>query len=134
MGKVTVGIKKVRMSADGELDAAPSNKVASVVTDWRPLSATSGTTVLLWHSRFGAGCNGTLNVLFDKRIGDTFKIVDAKGTATVYEVAAINTVAKGKYWDAWFRYDGPRQLTLVTCTGLLDGEFTQNYVITAVPA
>lgn len=134
VGGVTVPIKKVRMGADGTLDAAPSNLLASVVTDYQPLNAKVGTTVLLWHSRYGVGCDGTLNVFFDQHIGDTFKVTDAKGVSRRYEIAAVNVVPKGKYWADWFRYDGPRQLTVVTCTGLKDGVFTQNYVITAVPA
>lgn len=134
VGSVTVPIKKVRMAKDGSLDSVATNKVASVVTEWQPLHAKSGTTVLLWHSRFGSGCDGTLNLLMAKSVGDTFAVVDAKGVRRTYEIAAVNTVPKGRYWDDWFRWDGPRQLTLVTCTGLVDGVFTQNLVITAVPA
>lgn len=131
---VSVPIKKVRMGTDGSLDSAPSNKVASVVSDWQPLNAKFGTTVLLWHSRYGVGCDGTLNSLFGKHVGDSFSVVDAKGVKRVYVIAAASTVPKGKYWDDWFRWDGARQLTLVTCTGLENGVFTQNYVITALPA
>lgn len=134
LGAITVPIKTVRMSKDGSLDSVASAKVASVVTDWQPLNAKMGTTVILWHSRYGVGCDGTLNPLMEQRVGDTFKVVDAKGVARTYEIAAINVVAKGKYWDDWFRWDGPRQLTLVTCTGLKDGVFTQNHVISAIPA
>lgn len=139
VGKITVDgvkvlIKKVRMGADGSLDSAPSNLVASVVSDWQPLNAKSGTTVLLWHSRYGVGCDGTLNMLFGKQAGDVFSITDAKGVRRDYAITAAATVKKGKYWDDWFRWDGPRQITLVTCTGLTNNVFTENYVITAVPA
>lgn len=133
VGPVTVAIKRVHQGADGSFDSVPTNKVASVVAEWQPLTAKSGTTVLLWHSRFGVGCDGALNVLFDKKIGDTFVVIDGNGVRRSYEIAAINTVAKGKYWDSWFQWDGARQLTLVTCTGLINGKFTQNFVITALP-
>ena len=65
VGQVTVAIKSVRMSADGSLDSVASARVASVVREWQPLNAKTGTTVLLWHSRFGVGCDGTLNVLLE---------------------------------------------------------------------
>lgn len=133
VGSVTVAIKRVHQGADGSLDSVPTNKVASVVAEWQPLTAKSGTTVLLWHSRFGVGCDGALNVLFEKKIGDTFVVIDAKGVRRTYEIAAINTVPKGKYWDSWFEWTGVRQLTLITCTGLIGGKFTQNFVITALP-
>lgn len=134
VGPVTVAIKQVRQGKDGSLDSVATNRVASVVREWQPLNAKSGTTVLLWHSRYGVGCDGTLNVLLSKTVGDTFVVVDAKGARRTYEIAAVNEVPKGEYWDDWFRWDGPRQITLVTCTGLVGGVFTRNHVITAVPA
>lgn len=107
VGKITVDgvkvlIKKVRMAADGSLDSVPSNLVASVVTDWQPLNAKFGTTVLLWHSRFGVGCEGTLNTLFGKRAGDGFSVTDAKGVTRKYVISSAATVKKGNYWDDWF--------------------------------
>ncbi len=134
VGSLTVPVKAVRMAPDGGLDAAPSNRVASVVVDYRSIKAVSGTTVLLWHSRYGVGCNGTLNVLFHKRAGFRFNVTDAAGTTHHYVISAAHTVVKGAYQAAWFRMGGPRQLTLITCTGLISNVFTRNYVITAVPA
>lgn len=133
VGKLRVPIKNVRMARDRIMDGAASNRVASLVTNWRPLSAKKGTTVLLWHSRFGKGCEGTLNVLFRTPPGGTFTVTDAKGKAHRYKIRAIAIVPKGKYQRPWFAYNGPRQMTLVTCTGLVRNTFTKNYIITAVP-
>lgn len=130
---LVVELKRARLSAGGVLDAPPSARIAALVSDYLPLAATSGTTVILWHSRYGVGCNGTLNVLFDKQAGDTFVLSDATGATREYRIAKVTVVAKGKYREDWFREDGPRQITLVTCTGLSGGVFRKNLVITAVP-
>lgn len=131
---VTVPIKMVSMTVDGALEAAGSNVIASVVSDYQGLDAKRGTTVLLWHSRYGLGCDGALNVFFARRVGTAFTVMNARGVPRRYVIRATATVLKGDYKAAWFRTDGPRQLTLVTCTGLVNDVFTQNYVITAVPA
>lgn len=134
VGAVSVPIKRAAMSAAGVLDPPPSALIASVVTDFQPLKATSGSTVILWHSRYGAGCNGTLNVLMHRRIGDQFSITDGAGTTRAYAISAMITVPKGHYKASWFRATGPRQLSLITCTDLVNGVFLKNLVILAVPA
>lgn len=131
---VGIPIKSAPYPKGGVLEPPPSAKIVGVSTRHRPLDARTGTTVLVWHSRFGVGCDGTLNRIINRPVGTTFTIADAKGKARTYRIATIDKVKFGDYKPQWFRLKGPRQLTLITCTDLERGKFTHNLVLTAVPA
>ena len=111
----------------------PSAAIASFSLAHQPLTAKQGSTVIAWHSTYGRNCTGTLNVLLSKRVGSTFVLRTASGSATTYRIKSINEVAKGAYPDSWFRLSGPRQLVLMTCSNLVRGQYRSNTVVVAVP-
>lgn len=130
---VAVPLKPVAIPASGVFTPLGSAAVASVSRAHQPLSAKQGTTLIAWHNTYGRNCDGALNVLLQKRIGDTFKLRSASGAVTTFRIKTIGTVAKGAYPDKWFRMTGPRQLVLMTCANLLRGQYMSNKVYIAVP-
>ena len=98
-----------------------------------PLSATQGTSVIVWHVNY-AGCNNALNVITSQAVGSTFKVSDEKGKTTTYVISKRYKVTKGDYKDSWFDLIGPRKLLLATCSGAFkNGHYEDNVVIIATP-
>jgi hypothetical protein len=128
-----VPIKPVSYPAGGELAPPRSNKVVGLSTRHRGLFASSGTTVLTWHVRYGEGCYGTLNPLLDKPEGSTFTVTDKSGVSKQYVITGQKTVPKGRYQPEWFRDQGSPQLSLFTCSDLRQGKYRKTTAIFAVP-
>lgn len=130
---VRTPITRVTYPAGGVLDPPPSNQVVGMSARHRPLLASSGTTVLTWHVRFGAGCPGSLNPIMSKPLGATFRLTDAKGDSREYRIVERRAVPKGDYDPSWFRTNGSPQVTLFTCTDLKNGAFRKTLAIIAAP-
>lgn len=128
-----VPIKVVHYPAGGVLDPPASAAVVGISARHRALLSKSGTTVLTWHVRFGAGCDGALNHLMDKPIGSTFTLSDVKGRSREYAISERHSVPKGEYDPAWFRVTGDPQVLLFTCTGLKNGKYRKTMAIIAMP-
>jgi len=129
---VTVPIVSVNYPAGGVLEPPATNKIAAVSNRHASLDASTGTSVLVWHVRYGPGCYGTLNVLLHQRIGSTFTIRTAHGKTT-YAITARKDVPQGHYPASWFGQGGAHRLVLFTCTGLVDGNFTRTVATFAQP-
>lgn len=133
VGKVVAEVKYIDYEAGGYVD--PPNSPLSVGLSIRhmPLSSPIGSSLLVWHVNY-KGCVGKLNVLNDKKPGFKFSIVDEKGFKQQFVIQSKTQVTKGKYKAEWFQLNGPRQLTMVTCTGkVVNRHYTDNLVIIAVP-
>lgn len=128
-----VPIKPVSYPPGGELDPPASALVAGVSKLHKPLLASSGTTVLTWHVRYGKGCDGALNGLMTAPIGTTFTVEKANGKTQAYAISNRTTVPKGAYRPEWFSQEGDPRLALFTCTGLKNGKYTKTMAIFAEP-
>lgn len=128
-----VPIKSVSYPRGGVLTPPPSNKVAGLSTRHRPLDAAEGTSVIAWHVRYGPGCDGSLNPLLTRSVGQRFSVVMEDGASVDYEVVSRHVVRKGKYRPSWFRQDGPHRLLLATCSDLSGGVFQRTTVLFAEP-
>lgn len=132
-GNVSLPIKSFIYPAGGVMEPQKSTLMAAVSLRHMPLSATQGTSVIVWHVDY-AGCNNELNMLTKQSAGFKFKITDEKGKTTAYKISKKTIVKKGNYQASWFNLIGPRQLLLVTCTGpFKNGHYTENSVIIATP-
>ena len=129
---VTVPIVSVNYPAGGVLEPPATNRNAAVSSRHASLDATSGTSVLVWHVRYGPGCWGTLNVLLDQRVGSTFTVRTPQSNTT-YAITARKTVKQGRYPASWFAQGGEHRLVLFTCTGLVNGEYTRTVATFAQP-
>jgi hypothetical protein len=70
--------------------------------------------------------------MFERKIGSRFEIIDENGEKQTYKVTKKLEVKKGDYKKSWFTLVGPRQLTLVTCTGkFVNGHYDKNLVVIA---
>lgn len=130
---VRVPIKKTDYPAGGELDPPASSKVAGMSTRHQGLLSNVGSTVIAWHVRYGKGCNGTLNPILKKSVGDTFDIVTAAGDRRTYELVDRESVERGDYEQEWFRLHGDPQVTLFTCSDLRNGKYERTRVLVGVP-
>jgi hypothetical protein len=130
---VRTPITRVNYPAGGVLDPPPSNQVVGLSARHRALLSATGTTVLTWHVRFGAGCPGTLNLIMAKPLGATFRLSDAKGESREYRIVERRVVPKGDYDPAWFRVNGAPQVTLFTCTDYRNGAYRKTLAIIATP-
>lgn len=134
VGSTVVDVKSVNYPAGGQLDPPASPLNVGVSARHAPLSATVGSSILVWHINY-SGCTGKLNVLMDKKKGFTFSVVDENGESKRYSITSVIRTPKGKYRPEWFRLDGPRQLVFVTCIGVVvNGHYKDNLVIIARPA
>lgn len=131
--KVRVNIKNVDYPEGQELIPPKSPLNAGVSIRHQPLSAQSGSTIIVWHVNYN-GCQGKLNVVNNKNVGFRFNVTDEQGETLTYEIAKRLKVKKGNYDPDWFMLSGPRQLVLVTCTGkVVNRSYTDNLVIIATP-
>ena len=133
VGKVAVDVKSVTYPAGGELAPPRSPLNAGVSARHNPLSADFGSSVIVWHINYD-GCIGKLDVINKKPVGYTFRVTDEKGQTVKYAISAKYVVPKGKYKPEWFLLSGPRQLTMITCTGkVVNRHYVDNLVIIATP-
>lgn len=130
---VSMPIKSFNYPAGGVMEPQKSTLMAAMSVRHMPLSATQGTSVIVWHVDY-AGCNNQLNLLTKQSVGYKFKITDENGEVVTYKISKRTEVKKGRYQASWFNLIGPRQLLLVTCTGpFKNGHYTENSVIIATP-
>lgn len=133
MGKSKTEIKRVDYPKSGALDPPKSPQFAGVSIRHQPLSAVQGSSIIVWHVSYH-GCKGRLNMLSEAPLNTKFSVVDEQGGNTQYQVVKNFKVKKGAYQADWFRLNGSRQLVFVTCTGkIVDGSFTHNQVVIAIP-
>lgn len=138
VGQITAGsaslpIKSFNYPAGGIMEPQKSTFMAAVSQRHQPLSATMGTSVIVWHVDY-SGCGNELNVITKQSVGYKFKIKDENGDTKTYKISKKYVVKKGKYQASWFNLIGPRQLLLVTCTGAFqNGHYQDNAVLIAVP-
>ena len=133
VGKTIVNVKNVDYPAGKVLNPPKSPLNAGVSIRHQPLSADSGSSIVVWHINYN-GCQGKLNVINNKKRGYEFTVTDERGVDTTYEVSKKFQVKKGKYDPDWFMLSGPRQLVLVTCIGkVIKGSYEDNLVIIATP-
>lgn len=133
VGGTTVPLLSKAMHKSGGFTPHNAIGVASVSSSHRGIDAKTGTTFIAWHRTYGSGCNGKLNAILDKRVGDTFALTSSAGKATQFRITAVYTIAKGKFAQRWFRNSGPRQVVLMTCANLIKGKYVGNKVIVGVP-
>lgn len=138
VGRISVGDVKVPVKnvdyPEGEALSPPKSPLnAGVSIRHQPLSATSGSTIIVWHINYN-GCQGKLNVINSKKPGYVFKVKDEAGKVQKYAVTSKYQVKKGNYKSEWFMLTGPRQLVMVTCIGkVIDRHYLDNLVVIATP-
>lgn len=131
---ISAVVKSANYPAGGVFDPPESPLAIGLSARHQPLSATSGSSLLVWHVNY-SGCQGKINFMMKKKAGYTFSMIDETATIKEYKISSVQIVPVGKYKPEWFRLSGPRQLVFVTCTGkVVKGHHTQNHVIIATPA
>lgn len=133
VGKRVVPVKRVTFRNGGVLNPPATNLAAGISARNQPLRAKKGATVITWHVRYGAGCDGALNSLITMPIGSTFTVGAVDKTPRWYKIVKRETVPKGKLKRYWFRHDGRKRLVLITCADYAGGVFRRTMGITAVP-
>jgi hypothetical protein len=137
-GSILVDKKKtwiefVNYPAGGELLPPVSTEVAGLSMRHQKLSATNGSSVIIWHKDLN-GCVGRMEQLTLKKVGETFSITDEKGHSQKYKITQVNIVKIGQYKKSWFYLSGPRKLVLITCHGkIVKKHYQENQVFIAVP-
>lgn len=133
VGSLTMPIKPFTYPAGGIMEPQKSVQMAAISLRHQPLSATMGTSVVVWHVNY-AGCVNPLNTLTTKNVGYKFDVKGDDGRVISYKIANIYKVKKGNYKQSWFNVIGPRQLLLATCGGnFANGHYQENVVIIAKP-
>lgn len=133
VGDVEVNIKNVDYPEGKDLSPPKSPLNAGVSIRHQPLSAESGSSIIVWHVNY-KGCQGKLNVVNKKKLGYKFNVIDENGKSVEYAISKKVQVKKGNYDPMWFMLSGPRQLVLVTCIGkVINRSYTDNLVIIATP-
>jgi sortase (surface protein transpeptidase) len=133
VGNLEMPIKAFNYPAGGVMEPQKTTLAAGVSQRHMPLSAEIGTSVITWHVNY-SGCWNPLNILTKKREGSIFTVTDENGESVRYRIDKKVVVRKGNYKKSWFTLVGPRQLTLVTCTGsFVDGHYKDNWVLIATP-
>jgi len=131
VGNVDMPIKAFTYPAGGVMEPQPTTLSAGLSMRHMPLSSQLGTSVITWHKDYN-GCDNQLNTFFYKKVGDRFSITDENGDTQRFKVSRKLIVRKGDYKKSWFTLVGPRQLTLVTCTGRFkNGHYEDNLVLLA---
>ena len=132
-GSVSMPIKPFNYPAGGIMEPQKTTLAAAVSIRHQPLSATSGTSVIVWHINY-SGCNNALNILTAQSVGFKFKVIDENGDVKTYAISKRYKVTKGDYKESWFDLIGPRKLLLATCAGAFkNGHYEDNVVILAKP-
>jgi hypothetical protein len=133
VGGRAVPVKRITFRNGGALVPPATNQAAGISARNAPLGARRGATVITWHVRFGAGCDGSLNALTTMPIGSTFTIGATGRAAKTYQISSRVTVPHGKLLRSWFRTGGPHRLVLITCADLSGGVFRRTMAIIAAP-
>jgi hypothetical protein len=134
VGSLSVPVKSVTYPISGELDPPISPQFAGISARHNPLSATVGSSIIVWHIKYNA-CAGKLNPIVNSKVGSKISVVDEKNANHSYKIASNFSVLLGVYKADWFSLEGPRQLVFVTCTGkVVKGRYLRNQIIIAVPA
>jgi hypothetical protein len=131
VGNVDMPIKQFTYPAGGIMEPQATTLSAAVSLRHMPLSSQLGTSVITWHKDYNR-CVNELNIFFDRKVGSRFDLTDENGDVQSYRVTKKLEVKKGDYKKSWFTLVGPRQLTLVTCTGKFrNGHYEDNLVVIA---
>ena len=131
VGNVDMPIKPFTYPSGGIMEPQATTLSAGVSLRHMPLSSQLGTSVITWHRDYNR-CVNELNIFFDRKVGSQFEITDENGEVQSYRVTKRLQVKKGDYKKSWFTLVGPRQLTLVTCTGKFrNGHYEDNLVVIA---
>ena len=133
LGGKSVPVKPITYRQGGPLDPPATNQAAGISIRNAPLSAKKGATVITWHVRYGAGCDGTLNPLMTMPIGSTFTVGAVGKPAETYRIASRVTVPKNGLKASWFSKEGPHRLVMFTCTDYRGGVFHKTMTIIANP-
>lgn len=126
-------ITPVTSDVNGDLSPPATNRAVGLSTEHAGLNSARGTSVLVWHVRYGKGCPGSLNPMLTLPLGATFIVTSRGGAPREYRIVERVTVRKGDYRPEWFDPTGPRRLALFTCTDLRAGEFRKTIAILAEP-
>lgn len=133
LGSVTVPIKSFNYPAGGVMEPAPNTTAAGLSARHMPLSSKVGSSIIVWHRDY-QGCVHALNAFMNKNVGATFSITDESGLSTKYRLKMVKVISKGDYKESWFDLIGPRQIVMVTCTGVFkSGHYEKNMVFIATP-
>jgi hypothetical protein len=130
---ISTVVKSASYPAGGVFDPPESPLAIGLSTRHQPLSASEGSSLLVWHVNYN-GCQGKINFITKKKVGYKFTMIDELANLREYQISSIQTVPVKKYKAEWFRLSGQRQLVFVTCAGkVVKGHHTQNLVIIATP-
>lgn len=133
-GSISVPVKSVTYPISGVLDPPVSPLFAGISARHKPLSATVGSSIIVWHVKYNE-CVGKLNPIVKSKVGSEISVKDEKQANKKYKITSNFSVPLGEYMAEWFTLDGPRQLVFVTCTGkVIKGRYTRNQIVIAVPA
>lgn len=133
LGSIEMPIKSFNYPAGGIMEPAKNTTSAGLSARHMPLSSEVGSSVLVWHRDY-AGCTHPLNAFMDKKAGSTFSLTDENGESRKYRIREVSVIKKGAYKPSWFNLIGPRQIVMVTCTGVFkSGHYEKNVVFIASP-
>lgn len=133
LGNTSMIIKSFNYPAGGKMEPQPTTSAAGLSARHMPLSSNVGSSIIVWHRNFNH-CAHPLNVFFSKSKGSKFELVDENGEAKTYKIVDIRVTSKGDYKKSWFNLIGPRQVVLITCTGVFKlGHYEKNLVVIATP-
>lgn len=124
-------LKPVTYEHGGALIPPATNRAGGITG--KPVGATSGTTIITWHVRYGPGCPGRMNDLATAPIGREFTLIARGGKSVRMEITSRTAAKKGRYRPSWFRPGGPYQVTLLTCDDLRGGTYRATAVTLASP-
>jgi hypothetical protein len=133
LGSIKMPIKSFNYPAGGVMEPAKNTTSAGLSARHMPLSSEVGSSVIVWHRDYD-GCTHKLNAFMSKKAGSTFSLVDENGESKKYRLQDVKVIKKGQYKASWFNLIGPRQVVMVTCTGVFkSGHYEKNMVFIATP-
>jgi hypothetical protein len=130
-GKARVPVKPVTYRRGGPLNPPATNQAAGLSVRNAKLTAKKGKSVIVWHVRYGAGCNGTLNSVLKMPVGSTFTIARPGKPTLTFQILKRDSVPKNRLKKAWFARTGPHRLVLLTCDDLQGGVFRRTQAVIA---
>ena len=133
LGNLSMPIKAFNYPAGGVMEPAKNTTSAGLSERHMPLSSKVGSSVIVWHLNY-KGCWNPLNAFMSKKPGSNFSLTDENGDIQQYRIDAKRVVDKGDYKESWFNLIGPRQIVMITCTGVFkSGHYEKNMVFIATP-
>lgn len=129
-------IDPVALEGDGTMEIPDAvDRIGWYAPGVRPGQA--GSAVLAGHVDSRTEGQGALFELRRLEPGDVLHLTDDDGAVQRFDVVARSTHPRDALpIDELFRWEGPRQLQIITCGGAFDparGGYADNVVITAVP-